>query len=405
MKEGTDDSAGSHDERVVIDLRETPAADGSGRIPFVDLGAQHAPIKEEILAEWARLLASGAFIGGEPVDRFEEHLADFVGAECAVGVANGTEAITLALLGLGLERGDEVITAANTFYATVEAITHAGGSPVLVDVDPATATIDPESIEKAITHRTRFIIPVHLYGQPADMDAIMDIADRHGLKVVEDNAQAIGATYKGRRTGSIGHASAVSFYPGKNLGATGDGGAVTTNLHEVARRVRVLANHGSRTKYQHIAVGYNSRLDAIHAAALTIKLRHLDEWNQGRRDVAKAYEHALSGTSLELPSTAHDRSHVFHLYVVRARDRSGLQAALGDAGIATGLHYPTPIHLTEPYAHLGNGPGTFPVSEYWASHGLSLPMFPELDPQSIARIAGEISRFEAREHVLTLDSA
>ena len=221
MKEGTDDSAGSHDERVVIDLREAPAADGSGRIPFVDLVAQHAPLKEEILAEWARLLASGVFIGGEPVDRFEEHLADFVGAECAVGVANGTEAITLALLGLGLERGDEVITAANTFYATVEAITHAGGSPVLVDVDPSmTRELDPESIEKAITHRTRFIIPVHLYGQPADMDAIMDIADRHGLKVVEDNAQAIGATYKGRRTGSIGHASAVS---GSNRSSTSMG--------------------------------------------------------------------------------------------------------------------------------------------------------------------------------------
>ena len=407
MREGATGATGDESRRVVIDLREGTSADSvhQQHIPFANLAAQHAPIRMEILAEWERLLSTGAFIGGAPVDRFEESLAAFVGAECAIGVANGTEAITLALLGLGLERGDEVITAANTFFATVEAISHAGGSPVLVDVDPVTATIDPEAIEAAITHRTRFIVPVHLYGQPADMDAIMDIARRHDLKVVEDNAQAIGAMYKGRRTGSIGDAAAVSFYPGKNLGATGDGGAITTNSHGVARRVRMLANHGSRTKYEHIAVGYNSRLDAVHAAALDIKLRHLDGWNRGRQQVAESYGRALAGSGVDLPQTAADRSHVYHLYVIRVADRDSLRDALGRADIATGLHYPTPIHLTEPYSHLGSGPGTFPVSEHWASHGMSLPMFPELDADSVERIAHEINRFQAREHVLTLDTA
>lgn len=405
MREGIASAADRADTTaVVIDLRESESTT-TRPIPFADLVAQHAPLKSDILGEWERLLSTAGFIGGETVDRFEEELADYVGAEFAVGVANGTEAITLALRGLGIERGDEVITAANTFFATVEAITHAGGVPVLVDVDPETATIDPAAIEDAITQRTRFIIPVHLYGQPADMDPIMAIANRHGCKVVEDNAQAIGARYKGRRTGSIGDAAAVSFYPGKNLGATGDAGAVTTNSHEVARRVRVLANHGSRTKYDHIAVGYNSRLDAVHAAALSIKLKHLDAWNSDRQRAASTYRHLLSDAEIDVPVEASDRTHVYHLYVVRHPSREWLREALGRAEIATGLHYPTPIHLTDPYAVLGDGPGSFPIAESWAAQGLSLPMFPGLTDEQIGRVASETRRFLGHQHVFKLDSA
>ncbi|MGI9643293.1 MAG: DegT/DnrJ/EryC1/StrS family aminotransferase, partial [Acidimicrobiia bacterium] len=409
MQEGIsgEGSPGFEADGIVIDLRDidTNLRGEQERIPFLDLATQHKDLKDEILAEWSSILDTAGFIGGQRVDEFEEQLARYVGTSCAVGVANGTDAITLALEGLGLQHGDEVITAANTFFATVEAIVHAGGVPVLVDVDPTTATIDPQAIEDAITPRTRFIIPVHLYGQPADMDAIMAIADHHDLLVVEDNAQAIGAMYRGRRTGSIGHAGAVSFYPGKNLGATGDGGAVTTNSHELARAIRMLANHGSLTKYNHVAVGYNSRLDAIHASALSIKLRHLDEWNAGRQRVAASYAELLDDLAIDLPEVGLDRTHVYHLYVVRHHDRSYLQRSLDSAGISTGLHYPTPIHLTGPFEHLGNGPGSFPVSEDWADRGLSLPMFAGLEQGKIDRIADEIKGFVASNQALTLDTA
>lgn len=409
MQEGIpgDTSPENDADGIVIDLRdiESSSHTETERVPFLDLALQHKDLKDEILAQWSAILDTAGFIGGHHVDEFEEELARFVGTSCAVGVANGTDAITLALKGLGLQEGDEVITAANTFFATVEAIVHAGGVPVLVDVDPTTATIDPDAIEDAITPRTRFIIPVHLYGQPADMDAIMAIADHHDLLVIEDNAQAIGAVYRGRKTGSIGHAGALSFYPGKNLGATGDGGAVTTNSHELARAIRMLANHGSLTKYTHVAVGYNSRLDAIHASALSIKLRHLDDWNQGRQQVAASYADRLGNLPIDLPEVGMDRTHVYHLYVVRHHDRSYLQRTLDTAGVSTGLHYPTPIHLTGPFEHLGNGPGSFPVSEDWASRGLSLPMFPGLEAGKIDRVANEIKRFAMNQQVLTLDTA
>jgi dTDP-4-amino-4,6-dideoxygalactose transaminase len=407
MREGIADSfpRDADETDIVVDLRASEPRGVAERVPFADLVAQHEPIKAEILAEWERILSTAGFIGGSPVDTFEQSLASYVGTDFAIGVANGTDAIMLALRALGIERGDEVITAANTFFATVEAISHAGGSPVLVDVDPDTATIDPDAIEAAITPRTRFIVPVHLYGQPADMDPIMKIAERHDLLVVEDNAQAIGATYHGRPTGSIGHASAVSFYPGKNLGAAGDAGAVTTDSHEVARQVRILGNHGSRTKYEHIEIGYNSRLDALQAAALSVKLRYLDEWNERRRSAASAYAELLAGQDIELPYEAPGRTHVYHLYVVRHALRDQLRAELGAARIDTGLHYPTPIHLTAPYEHLGHGPGTFPAAEAWSHQGLSLPMFPDLDRDRVARVTSEINRFLASDHVLTRDSA
>jgi dTDP-4-amino-4,6-dideoxygalactose transaminase len=403
--QGVDADVGASDAPdLVIDLR--PGDSGfSHPVPFLDLPAQHRALEDEIIEAWRDLLRSAAFVGGAVVKRFESELAAFVGTDHAVGVANGTDAIMLALEALGIEPGDEVITAANTYFATVEAIVHAGGTPVLVDVDPATATIDPAAIEAAVTERTRFIVPVHLYGRPADMDPIMRLAARHDLFVVEDNAQAIGANYRGRRTGAIGHAAATSFYPGKNLGGTGDGGAVTTGDPEVAERIRVLGNHGQSDKNSHIAIGYNSRLDAVQAAALQIKLRHLEEWNERRRRVAVAYGEALGDTALTLPVTDDDIEHVYHLYVVRHPERDALARHLARRGIGTGMHYPTPIHLFPPFAHLGAGAGTFPVSERWASELLSLPMGPTVSDDDVAATAMAVKSVLGGLDVLQRNSA
>lgn len=375
------------DQRVAGPPDPAPAP-----IPFLDLPAQHRVLRDEILEAWSDLLLNAAFIGGTPVEEFEAQFAAYVGVEHAVGVGNGTDAIMLALEALGLEPGDEVITAANTFIATIEAIVHAGGDPVLVDIDPLTATIDPARIEAAITERTRFIVPVHLYGQSADMDAIMAIAANHDLIVVEDNAQAIGARYHGRRTGSIGHAAATSFYPGKNLGGTGDGGAVTTDDAAVAERLRVLANHGQAGKHEHIVIGYNSRLDALQAAALSIKLSHLDGWNERRRQIAMQYGELLGSTTLSLPATAAGNDHVFHLYVIRHPDRDALSAGLTQQQIGTGMHYPTPIHLMTPFAHLGAGRGSFPVTEDWARRLLSLPMGPTMTDGDVVATAAAMDK-------------
>lgn len=356
-------------------------------VPFLDLKKPNQQLRSEILAAWEDILCNAAFVGGRYVADFEAQLADYVGADHAVGVANGTDALTLALRAMGVGPGVEVITAANTFFATVEAIVHAGGSPVLVDVDEETATIDVAATEKAITPNTKVVVPVHLYGQPADMAPLMDLAESRGLLVLEDNAQALGAEYQGRRTGALGHAAATSFYPGKNLGACGDAGAVTTNDPEIADRVRVLGDHGQSAKYEHSAIGTNSRLDALQAAALAIKLRHLDEWNVRRQAAALAYAELLADCSLELPTGRDDRTHVYHLYVVRHHDRHRIREEMASVGIGTGLHYPVPIHLTPPMAHLGHGPGSFPHSERWAAHGLSLPMFPELTENEIRMTA------------------
>lgn len=400
-------AAAPSDEQIIIDLRArgTAVLLDTADIPFLDLAKHHEPIAEEVIEAWRSLLDSGAFIGGSAVESFESELAEFVGVAHAVGVANGTDAIMLALRALGIEKGDEVIIPANTFFATAEAVVHAGGVPVLVDALEDTATIDPAAVEAAITRRTRFIIPVHLYGQPADMDEIMAIAAKHDLMVVEDNAQAIGAQYKGVRTGAIGHAGATSFYPGKNLGAAGDGGAVTTNIEGVANDVRMLASHGSYKKYDHSAIGYNSRLDALQAALLSVKLRRLDVANAMRRHAAERYATLIHHPEIAHPAIASDRNHVFHLYVVRMDDRDTTSRVLSEIGISTGLHYPTPLHLTEPFRHLGGGQGNFPVSEAWASRGLSLPMFPELTENQIETVA--IGLVAAREdiHVLARSTA
>ena len=392
---------------LVIDFRggDTAVELLPGPVSFLDLRTQHRALQGEILEAWGAILRDGAFIGGQQVAQFEDSLAEYVGVDHAIGVANGTDAIMLALKALGLQPGDEVITAANTFVATVEAIVHAGGEPVLVDVDPVTATIDPAAIEAAVTERTRFIVPVHLYGQAADMDAVMAVASRHELLVVEDNAQALGAIYHGAPTGSIGDAAATSFYPGKNLGGAGDGGAVTTKDEAVAENIRVLANHGQRGKNDHSEIGYNSRLDALQAAVLSIKLPYLDAWNERRREIASLYADLLGDTGLELPVTAESRDHVYHLYVVRHRDRGALAQGLGDHQIGTGMHYPIPVHFMEPFAHLGEGRGTFPMAESWAREVLSLPMGPSMSNDDVSMAARAVKMTLGELDVLQRDSA
>ncbi len=356
-------------------------------IPFVDLQAQYRTIRAEVSVAMQEVLETCSFVGGPVLEAFEEQFAAYCNTEYALGVANGTDALHLVLRAMGIGRGDEVITAPNTFIATAAAIEATGARPVFVDIDPETYTIDPALIEPAITERTRAIIPVHLYGQPADMQPIMDIASRHDLRVIEDAAQAHGADYNGQRIGSIGHAACFSFYPGKNLGAYGDGGAITTNDSDLVRRLSQLRDHGRITKYEHGIVGYNSRLDTLQAAVLSVKLRHLDDWNRQRARIAEWYEIDLVGTGLGLPGIRPGSSHVYHLYVVSCPDREELQARLSSAGIASGIHYPIPLHLQPAFRHLGYRPGDMPRSESVASQILSLPMFPEVTRDQVRMVA------------------
>lgn len=366
-------------------------------IPFLDLVAQHAPLEDELVEAFRRALRTAGFVGGPEVAAFEQEFAAFVEAPGCVGVSNGTDALMFAYLALGLKPGDEVITAANTFIATTEALTHAGGVVRLVDVDPVTATIDPALIAEAISPRTVGIVPVHLYGQPADMDPILELARKRGLWVVEDAAQAVAARYKGRPAGSMGDLATFSFYPGKNLGACGEGGAVTGGREDVLDRIRQLREHGQSRKYYHEVEGFNGRLHAIQAAFLRIKLRHLEDWTEGRRRVADRYREALSGISeVETPVEMPWAGHVHHLYVIQAERRDELQAFLAERGINTGLHYPLPLHLQNAYRHLGYGRGAFPVTERLASSLLSLPMYPELTDDQVDRVAGAIREFYDR---------
>lgn len=367
----------------------------SKKVQFVDLGAQHASIAADVEQAMANVIARTAFILGDEVRQFEADFAAFCDVEHAIGVDSGTSALELALLALGIGSGDEVITAANTFIASALAITATGATPVLVDCDPDTYNIDPTKIEAAITERTKALLPVHLYGQPADMDPILEIARRHDLFVVEDSAQAHGARYKGRRAGSMGHAAAFSFYPAKNLGAYGDGGMVVTNDAETADRLQMLRNYGQRKKYHHDSIGFNRRLDTIQAAVLGTKLPHLDGWNASRRKLADRYAELLAGMPLELPVVPEWAEPVFHLYVVRVDDREALQAHLQDAGVFTGIHYPVPIHLQPAYASLGYKPGDFPVTEAYAPRILSLPMYPELPPADLDIVADAMASYYA----------
>ncbi|MCP3908324.1 MAG: DegT/DnrJ/EryC1/StrS family aminotransferase [Oceanicoccus sp.] len=363
------------------------------KVPFVDLITQYRSLENQILPAMQNILEKAQFILGEDVELFEKEFAAFCETEFAVGVDSGTSAIELALRTLGIGEGDEVITTANTFIATALAISYAGARPVLVDADPQTYTIDVSKLEEAITPRTKAIIPVHLYGQPADMDPIMEIAQRRGLKVIEDACQAHGARYKGRRAGSLGHAAAFSFYPAKNLGAYGDGGIIVTGDEQVARSARMLRNYGQREKYKHLMCGFNRRLDTLQAAVLRVKLGYLDDWNNARRRHAGRYKRLLDSTPLALPLEADYAESVYHLYVVRADNREALMDSLQEQGISTGIHYPIPVHLQPAYQDLGYQSGDFPVSERYAKCILSLPMYPELDRDAIVHVANAIKNF------------
>ena len=364
-------------------------------VPMVDLKAQYARIRADVDAALARVVESTAFIKGEECGLFEEEFAAYCGTAHAVGVANGTDALILALRAYGVGPGDEVVTVANTFIATGEAVLLNGARPVFVDVEPATFTMDPARLERAITPRAKVILPVHLYGHPADMDAINNVAKKHGLPVLEDAAQAHGAEIREQRAGTLGHAACFSFYPGKNLGAYGDAGAVVTSDAEFARKVRQIANHGGGTnKYDNLVLGTNSRLDTLQAAVLRVKLRHLDTWNRERRERASAYAKALEATpGVTLPSEREGARSAWHLYTIRAKDRAGLQNRLKEAGVATAVHYPRPIHLQPAMAEAGGKPGDLPVSEQLSRDVLCLPLYPELPLAQIERIAGVVKHF------------
>jgi dTDP-3-amino-3,4,6-trideoxy-alpha-D-glucose transaminase len=347
-------------------------------VPFLDLPAAYDELRDELDAAWHRIASTGRFILGDEVDAFEREFAALCGVEHGIGVGSGLDALHLLLRGYGIGPGDEVIVPGHTFIATWLGVSQAGATPVAVDVDAVTGNLAPELVERAIGPRTRAIVAVHLYGQPADMPALRAIADRHGLKLVEDAAQAHGSTLHGRTAGSLGDAAAFSFYPGKNLGALGDGGIVVTGDGELAERVRLLRNYGSRVKYEHEVHGFNSRLDGLQAAALRVKLRCLPEWNARRGAVAERYLEALAGLDgLTLPTVAGGAEHVWHLFVVRHPERDRLRADLAERGVQTIIHYPIAIHRTEAYA-ASHGDAPLPVTERFAAEVLSLPMGPHL---------------------------
>lgn len=362
------------------------------RVPFIDLVAQQAEIAQEVLPVWERLFATAGFIGGEQVQGFEREFAEFIGVDHCVGVGNGTDAVELALRAVGVRPGDEVIIPVNTFIATAEAVSRIGGVPVFVDVDPDHLLIDPAAVEAAITPLTRAIVPVHLYGQTAPMDELVPIAEMQGISLVEDAAQSQGASCLVGRAGALGRVAATSFYPGKNLGAAGDAGAVLTNDPAVADFVRNLGAHGSSVKYVHDRVGMNSRLDAVQAPVLRAKLRRLDAWNAARRAAADRYAELLADVpEVQVPCVRRGNTDVWHLYVVQVEQRGRVLAELGAAGIGAAIHYPTPLHLTAAYAGLEYRKGQFPVAEAAADRILSLPMFPHLTADMQAEVVAALT--------------
>ena len=359
-------------------------------IPFLDLKAPYLELKKELDEAIARVVSSGWFIGGTEVDEFEANYAQYCGVTHAVGVANGLDALHLALRAMDVGPGDEVIVPSNTYIATWLAVSQCGATPVPVEPDARTYNLDPTLLEAAITPASRVILPVHLYGQPADMDSILAIARKHGLRVLEDGAQAHGARYKGQRLGGHGDVVAWSFYPGKNLGAMGDGGAVTTNDAQLADRLRVLRNYGSRVKYVNEVQGYNSRLDPLQAAILRVKLAHLDEWNSRRSAIAARYQEGLAGCGLALPYVPEWADPVWHLYVVQYPKRDALQQALADAGVGSLIHYPIPPHLQQAYASAERKQGAFPLAERMADQVLSLPMGPHLPTNQAQQVTAAL---------------
>ena len=363
------------------------------KVPYLDLQAQYQSIKDDIAAAVQRVLDSSTYVLGPSVREFEEAFARYCGTAHCAGVNSGTGALVLALRALEIGPGDEVVTAANTFVATVAAIAHTGAHPVLVDIDPRTRTIDPRLLPMALSRRTRAVIPVHLYGRPADMEAIMRLAEKYEVSVVEDAAQAHGARYRGRRIGSFGRLAAFSFYPGKNLGAYGEAGAVTTDDPELDRRLRMLRDHGSERKYYHDLVGYNARMEGIQGAVLGVKLRRLDQWNEARRRVAARYDELLRDLPVTTPPVDPEVEPVYHLYVIETERRDALQAFLAERGVPTLIHYPVPVHLQRGYDFLGRRKGDFPVAERQAEQILSLPIFPEMTEAQVDYVAAQIQAF------------
>jgi dTDP-4-amino-4,6-dideoxygalactose transaminase len=355
-------------------------------IPFVDLRRQYLELKSDIDAAVQRVLDTGQFVLGPEVEGFEQDFAAMCMADAGIAMNSGTSALHLALLAAGVGPGDEVITVPFTFVATTAAIGYTGATPVFVDINPETFTMDVTQIDKAITKKTKAILPVHLYGQAADMDPILAIAARHGLVVIEDACQAHGALYKGRPVGAIGDAGCFSFYPGKNLGAYGEGGMVVTNREDYEKRMRMLRDWGAEKKYHHVLKGYNYRMEGMQGAILRVKLRHLPAWTKARREHAAAYQKLLINSGVQTPGEAPYSTHVYHVYAVRTTDRVSLQRALQAHGVSTGIHYPIPVHLQPAYADLGHGVGAFPESERAANEVLSLPMFPELTPTQIEQV-------------------
>lgn len=361
------------------------------KVPFLDLKAQYATIKDEIAAALQQVLDNTAFAGGPFVAAFEKDFAAYCTTKHAVGVGNGTEALWMALIALGVGAGDEVITVPDTFIATAEAISFCGAKPVFVDVDEKTYNMDPAKLEAAITPKTKAVIPVHLFGQMCDMDPIMEIARKHKLFVIEDASQSHGAEYRDKRAGSIGDVGCFSFYPGKNLGAYGEAGAVVTSNDALADKMKMLRDHGSAKKYYHTYLGFNCRMDGFQGAVLSVKLKYIDKWNEARRTNAGLYTQALAGAKgVITPTEAAWAKHVFHVYAIRVANPGALISALGEKEIGTNIHYPLPVHLQEAYASLGLGKGSFPVAERCAAEFVSLPMFPELTPEQIAFVAIEI---------------
>jgi len=363
-------------------------------VPFVDLVAQYDSIAAEIDSAFHEVTASAEYILGKRVERFEGEFARFVGSEHAIGVGSGLDALRLGLLALGIGAGDEVIVPANTYIATALAVSEVGADVVLVDCDPGTYNIDPDAVRAALTPRTRALLPVHFTGQAAELRPLLDLAERHGLEVIEDAAQAHGTRYQGLPCGSLGRLACFSFYPGKNLGAYGDGGMVTSSDPGVVERVRRLRNYGERAKYEHVVKGVNSRLDGLQAAFLSVKLPHLPGWNEARLRHADAYTAALEGVGdLRFQQRSEASTHVYHLFIVETGHRDELRAHLAQRGIQTGIHYPIPIHLQEAYSDLGLASGSFPHSERLAGESLSLPMYPELSAAQITTVASAVREF------------
>jgi dTDP-4-amino-4,6-dideoxygalactose transaminase len=355
-------------------------------IPFLDLRAQHQQIRREIEAAVSDVIERAQFVLGPDVAAFEDRFAAYCNVKHCAALNSGTSALHLALLATGICPGDEVITVSMTFVATTAAILYCGAKPVFVDVDPRTWTMDPNLVEAAITPRTRAILPVHLHGLMADMDPIIDIARRHKLVVIEDAAQSHGAEYKGRRAGSMGDVGCFSFYPGKNLGAYGEGGAAVTDQPVLAQRMRLLRDWGQQSKYNHVVPGFNYRMDAIQGAVLKVKMNYIEMWTDARRAVASHYDRLLAGNRCGRPAPPSHCRHVYHVYAIELADRDKVQKSLQAAGVVTGIHYPVPVHLQKAYASLGYGPGDLPITEALANRFLSLPIYPELRPEQVAEV-------------------